>query len=200
MPRSSNRSSKLQENLQAPKRENPALQNMKFLHFYLFLGSFLPSWIRIQPTKNSMRTTRIRIHNTGLKVRYLFFRRFSRSTKRANPCAAFARRSSASRPSCACTSTSTTSSARFAVTLARWAFARRATCRSTSALWATSTRWTSTPPLARRRRIIRGPSSAATAWSLSGKIRGPVGKFFFSLETEVFLFLVKLRISEREID
>ncbi len=30
-------------------REHPALQNMEFLTF--FVGSFLPFWIRIQPTK-----------------------------------------------------------------------------------------------------------------------------------------------------
>jgi hypothetical protein len=34
------------------KRENPALPNMKFLHFFLFFwGNFCPTGIRIQPTK-----------------------------------------------------------------------------------------------------------------------------------------------------
>ncbi len=31
----------------ALKREHQALRNMKFLHFFYFCGSFLPSWIRI---------------------------------------------------------------------------------------------------------------------------------------------------------
>jgi hypothetical protein len=37
------------------KQKHKALQNMTFLHFFLFGGSFLPSWIRIriQPTKNN---------------------------------------------------------------------------------------------------------------------------------------------------
>ncbi len=46
---------RLQEEPSALKKEHPALQNIKFLfHFFLlFLGSFLPSWmrIRIQATK-----------------------------------------------------------------------------------------------------------------------------------------------------
>ncbi len=33
------------------KRWHPALQNKKFLNFFHFFGSLLPSWIRIQPTK-----------------------------------------------------------------------------------------------------------------------------------------------------
>jgi hypothetical protein len=32
----------------ALKRENPALQSMKFLNFFLFLWVILPSWIRIR--------------------------------------------------------------------------------------------------------------------------------------------------------
>jgi hypothetical protein len=39
---------KLQEKLSSPKREHPALQKMKILDFFLFCGSFLPSWIRIR--------------------------------------------------------------------------------------------------------------------------------------------------------
>jgi hypothetical protein len=36
-----------------PKREHPALQNMQFLYFFLFLRVILPPWIRIriQPTQ-----------------------------------------------------------------------------------------------------------------------------------------------------
>ncbi len=30
------------------KREHPALQNIKFLNFFYFCGSYLPSWIRIR--------------------------------------------------------------------------------------------------------------------------------------------------------
>ncbi len=39
---------KLQEKASVLKREHPALQKMKILSFSFFLGSFLPSWIRIQ--------------------------------------------------------------------------------------------------------------------------------------------------------
>jgi hypothetical protein len=38
--------SKLQKKPSALKREHPALHNMKFLNFFYFCGSFLPSWIR----------------------------------------------------------------------------------------------------------------------------------------------------------
>jgi hypothetical protein len=36
------RTSKLQEKPSALKREHPALQNMKFLNFFIFLGHFCP--------------------------------------------------------------------------------------------------------------------------------------------------------------
>ncbi len=39
------RTSKLQKKPSALKREHTALQNMKFLNFFYFCGSFLPSWI-----------------------------------------------------------------------------------------------------------------------------------------------------------
>jgi hypothetical protein len=39
---------KLQEKPSAPKSEQPALQRMKILSFFLFFGSFFPSWIRIR--------------------------------------------------------------------------------------------------------------------------------------------------------
>jgi hypothetical protein len=39
---------KLQEKPSALKREHPALQKMKILSFFYFLGSFLPSWSRIR--------------------------------------------------------------------------------------------------------------------------------------------------------
>jgi hypothetical protein len=45
--------SKLQEKEKpsALKREHPALQNVKFLPFFLYLRVILPSCIQIQPTK-----------------------------------------------------------------------------------------------------------------------------------------------------
>jgi len=39
---------KLQEKPSALKREHPALQKMKILSFFLYFGSFSPSWIRIR--------------------------------------------------------------------------------------------------------------------------------------------------------
>ncbi len=45
---SGSRTPKLQEKPSALKREHPALQKMKIRSFFLFLGSFLPSWIRIR--------------------------------------------------------------------------------------------------------------------------------------------------------
>jgi hypothetical protein len=39
---------KLQEKPSALKRDHPALKKMKILSFFLFLGSFWPSWIRIR--------------------------------------------------------------------------------------------------------------------------------------------------------
>jgi hypothetical protein len=52
---------KLQEKPSALKREHPALENMKIIHFfkYSICGSFLPSWIQIQ----QLKLMRIRIHN-----------------------------------------------------------------------------------------------------------------------------------------
>ncbi len=47
IPRPPERTFKLQEKASAPKREHPALQNMKLLNYFYFCGSFLPSWIRI---------------------------------------------------------------------------------------------------------------------------------------------------------
>jgi hypothetical protein len=56
------------------ERENPALQNMKFINFFLkFCGSCLPSWIRDPDSDTDQLrrlyqdTTRIRIRNTGHK-------------------------------------------------------------------------------------------------------------------------------------
>jgi hypothetical protein len=44
---------RLQEEPSPLKKEHPALQNMKFIHiFHLFLGSLLPSWIRIHNSGN----------------------------------------------------------------------------------------------------------------------------------------------------
>ncbi len=40
--------SKLQEKPLALKREHPALENMKFLYFFYFCGSFLLFWNRFQ--------------------------------------------------------------------------------------------------------------------------------------------------------
>ncbi len=40
--------SKLQEKPSAHKREHPALQKMKFINFFPFCRSFLPSWIRFR--------------------------------------------------------------------------------------------------------------------------------------------------------
>jgi hypothetical protein len=53
IPRPPERTSKLQQKPSPLKREHPALQNMKFINFFYFCGSFLPSWIRIriQPNK-----------------------------------------------------------------------------------------------------------------------------------------------------
>jgi hypothetical protein len=45
IPRPPQRTPKLQEKPSAPKREHPALQNMTFLHFFLFCGSFVLPWI-----------------------------------------------------------------------------------------------------------------------------------------------------------
>jgi hypothetical protein len=47
------RPSKPQKKPSALKREHSALQNLKFLPFFYFLGILLPSWIRIRvyPTK-----------------------------------------------------------------------------------------------------------------------------------------------------
>jgi hypothetical protein len=42
------RTSKLQKKPSAFKREHPALQNMKFLNFFLHLWVILPSWIWIR--------------------------------------------------------------------------------------------------------------------------------------------------------
>ena len=51
IPRPPWRTSKLQEKPSALKREPPALQTYNYLLFFYFCGSFLPSCIRIQPTK-----------------------------------------------------------------------------------------------------------------------------------------------------
>ncbi len=53
--------SKLQGKFSAVNGEHPAFQNIKFLHFFLFLGSFLPSWTRFSRTKS------MRIRNPGDK-------------------------------------------------------------------------------------------------------------------------------------
>jgi hypothetical protein len=52
----------IQKKPSALKREHPTLQNMKFLIYFYFCGSFLPSWIRIQ----------IRIHNPGKTFVYMY--------------------------------------------------------------------------------------------------------------------------------
>jgi hypothetical protein len=57
---------KLQKKHSALKREHPALQKMKILSFFLFLGSFLPSWIRIQQLK--LIRIQIRIRNPDLSI------------------------------------------------------------------------------------------------------------------------------------
>ncbi len=48
------------------KREHPALQNMKFLNFFYFCGSFLLSWIRIRNTASSLSTDikQLNVYNT----------------------------------------------------------------------------------------------------------------------------------------
>jgi hypothetical protein len=52
IPRPPKRTSKLQEKPSTLKREHPALQNMKILYLlFIFCGSYLPSWIRIQRVK-----------------------------------------------------------------------------------------------------------------------------------------------------
>jgi hypothetical protein len=46
----------VQKKPSALKREHPALQNMKFFHFFLLSSlcwSFLPSWIRIRRSNNT---------------------------------------------------------------------------------------------------------------------------------------------------
>jgi hypothetical protein len=48
IPRPPYRTPKLQEKPSALKKEHPALQNMKILHFSYFCESFFPSWIRIR--------------------------------------------------------------------------------------------------------------------------------------------------------
>ncbi len=48
IPRPPSRTSKLQEKPSDLKREHPAPQNMKFLTFFYFCGSFLPFWVRIR--------------------------------------------------------------------------------------------------------------------------------------------------------
>ena len=47
IPRPPYRTSKLQEKPSALKREHQTLPKMKCINFFLFSGSFLPSWIRI---------------------------------------------------------------------------------------------------------------------------------------------------------
>jgi hypothetical protein len=50
------------------KREYPTLQNMKFLNFFYFCGSFLPSWIRIRiPNPDSL--TRLNPGPIGIRIR-----------------------------------------------------------------------------------------------------------------------------------
>ncbi len=48
------------------KKEHSALQNMKFLNFYYFCGSFLPFWIRIQFGSGSGSATLITSHHCVL--------------------------------------------------------------------------------------------------------------------------------------
>jgi hypothetical protein len=49
IPKPPYRKSKLQKKHSTLKREHPALQKLKFLNFFYFCGSFLPSWIRMDP-------------------------------------------------------------------------------------------------------------------------------------------------------
>ncbi len=49
---------------EALKREHPALQNMKFLNFFYFCGSFLFSWIRIRIHWPDWIRIRVGIRNT----------------------------------------------------------------------------------------------------------------------------------------
>jgi hypothetical protein len=48
IPRPLQRTSKLQEKPSAFKRKHSAIQNMNFIYFFFFRGSFFPSWIRIR--------------------------------------------------------------------------------------------------------------------------------------------------------
>jgi hypothetical protein len=65
IPKTPERTSKLQENPSALKREYPALQNMKFLNFFLFLWVIFalhrPDWIRIR-IRNTARLLTVRVH------------------------------------------------------------------------------------------------------------------------------------------
>ncbi len=57
------RTSKVKEKPSTPNSEHPALVKMWiFFPFFVFCGSFLPSWVRIQPTKINM------IDNVGLNM------------------------------------------------------------------------------------------------------------------------------------
>jgi hypothetical protein len=68
-PRPPKMTSKLQKKPSVLKTEHPALQSMKFLHFFYFCGPFLPSWIRIHfpnpdpLTRLNPDPIRIRIRN-----------------------------------------------------------------------------------------------------------------------------------------
>jgi hypothetical protein len=55
------RTPKLLEKPSALKREHPAIQNMKLLHFFLYLWFFLPSWMRIRIQQIKL----MRIRNPG---------------------------------------------------------------------------------------------------------------------------------------
>ncbi len=64
---------KLQKKPSALKREHLALKNIKFLNFYYFCGSILPSWIRIRILNPGPLTwlnpDPFRIGNTGFTAR-----------------------------------------------------------------------------------------------------------------------------------
>ncbi len=90
IPRPPWRMSKQKEKLSTLKREHPALQNMKYLAFFYFSGSFWPSWIRIHWPD----WIRIRIRNTDTDTciihvhRYITFCRYPKRGSKSGDLAA----------------------------------------------------------------------------------------------------------------
>ncbi len=65
-----------QQKYSSPKREQPPLKNLKFLHFWWkflphFSGSAFPMWIRNQPSRP--KWMRIQIHNTSGRYESFWF-------------------------------------------------------------------------------------------------------------------------------